>query len=112
MWVHIPGMTVCVLLAAQLYASPELVVREVKVEGNLRAPSATILRHISLSPGRRFDPAAVQRDLRELQSLGIFENIEVDTREAGENRIDAVFLVKELPFVSAFVIEGLSSGLE
>ena len=77
MWLPIPGTTrrltgaVCFLLAAQLYASPEQVVREVRVEGNLRAPAATIFRHISLSPGSRFDPAAVRRDLSELRSLGI-----------------------------------------
>ncbi len=102
----------CGLIAAPLHASPEPVVRYIKVEGNLRVPAATILHHIKLSPGNPFDSLTAQKSLEKLQSLGIFEYIEVDTREAGENRIDAIFRVKELPFVSAFVLEGLSGNLE
>jgi len=97
---------------AGLYASPAPRVRQVRVEGNLRIPAATIRHYISVSPDSPFDPAAAEADVRKLHALGMFRQISVLTQNAGPEAIDLVFRMEELPFVSSLVVEGVSEGME
>ncbi|PYV33203.1 MAG: hypothetical protein DMG09_22815, partial [Acidobacteria bacterium] len=76
---------------AGLYASPAPRVRQVRVEGNLRIPAATIRHYISVSPDAPFDPAAAEADVRKLHALGMFRQVSVLTQDAGPEAIDLVF---------------------
>src|SRR5688500_8437042 len=76
-------------------------VREVKIEGYLRVPTATILRYLSTSPRTSYNPAAAQADLKKLYSLGLFSSLELETSE-NPMGIDVLFRVVELPLVSDF----------
>jgi outer membrane protein insertion porin family len=91
-------------------ASPTI--RKVEVEGNVRTPAISILRRVSSAPDSPFDPAKSQQDLKKLYDMGLFESVQVITRDADEGQIDLVYRVREYPFISSFAIEGLDTKTE
>ncbi|MBZ5496169.1 MAG: BamA/TamA family outer membrane protein [Acidobacteriia bacterium] len=103
----------CLLLAApHLFSqtSPRLTIRSVQVRGNVRIPAATILHYVSAAPDKLYDEAGTRADMHFLYGLGVFQSLEIQTQEAGEGGIDVIYRVREQPFVSEFVIEGVSEG--
>lgn len=105
----------CLLWAApDLFpqTQPRLTIRTVQIAGNVRIPTATILHDISAAPDKLYDEAQVRGDLRQLYALGVFQTLDVLTQDAGEGRVDVIYQVREQPFVSEFVIEGVSSAEE
>src|SRR5687768_666290 len=84
-------------------------VREVKIEGNLRVPTATILRYLSTNPRTPYTPEAAQADLKKLHSLGLFSSLELETSESPAG-IVVLFRVVELPLVSGFALEGVENA--
>jgi outer membrane protein insertion porin family len=99
------------ILSGQIYADVTMV-RRVEVIGNFRVPAESILRQVSAASERPFDPAASQADLRKLYGMGVFQNVEIDSRDAGKGWVDVTYRVKEFPFVSAFLLDGVKEGLE
>ncbi len=92
--------------------SPDLpIVRQVDVVGNIRVPAAAILRRVSAVPRRPFDAEAFQADVRRLYGMGVFQNVEISSRDAGGREVDVTYRVREFPFVSAFLVEGVKEGL-
>jgi outer membrane protein insertion porin family len=87
-------------------------IRSVRVEGNLRVPTASILHHVSMVSGTSFDEAAARSDMRKLHALGLFSFLEVVTEDAGNGLMDVIFRVEERPFVSDFRIEGVKESLK
>lgn len=92
--------------------APSATVRSVLVEGNSRVPAGTILARISSVPNARFDSRKAEADLRKLYELGVFADVQVQSREAAEGQVDVVYRVKEFPFISNVSIEGVDSKLE
>jgi outer membrane protein insertion porin family len=82
-------------------------VRGVQVSGNARIPTDTILHYVSSVPGNVYDADRAGHDLRKLFDLGVFQSLDIQTRDAGLGQIDVIYRVHELPFVSEFVIEGV-----
>ncbi|HYK88478.1 MAG TPA: POTRA domain-containing protein [Acidobacteriota bacterium] len=103
-----------ILLGAVLIGSahPDATrVRHVEVVGNLRIPAVSILHLVSAAPDKLFDPAATRADLGRLHSMGIFQEVEVDSRDAGTGYVDVTYHVTEFPLVSAFTLEGINDAL-
>ena len=88
------------------------IVRNVTVEGNSRIPADAILRQLSAAPNSAFNSKTSQQDLQKLYKLGLFEDVQVQTRDAGNGQVDLVYRVREYPFISSFSIEGVDSKLE
>jgi outer membrane protein insertion porin family len=87
-------------------------IRAVRVDGNLRVPTASILHHVSMVSGTPFDESAARSDMRKLHTLGLFSFLEVVTEDAGNGLMDVIFRVEERPFVSDFRIEGVKESLK
>ena len=87
-------------------------IRSVRVEGNVRVPTASILHHVSMVSGTPFDESAARSDMRKLHALGLFSFLEVVTEDAGNGLMDVIFRVEERPFVSDFRIEGVKESLK
>ena len=68
-----------------------LTIRSVTVEGNSRVPAETILRRLSAAPNSPFNPVRSQEDLRTLFNLGIFEDLQVQSKKAGSGRVDVIY---------------------
>ena len=101
------------LLSAVLSTAPAGVirVRHVEVVGNFRIPQASILGQVSARPEHPFDAAVASYDVSRLYRMGYFENVEIDSREAGPDYVDVIYRVKEFPFVSGFDISGIGEAL-
>ncbi|MDD1678451.1 MAG: hypothetical protein LUO93_04610, partial [Methanomicrobiales archaeon] len=99
-------------MPAALNASPAPIIRRIEIEGNSRISAASILRQISSAPNMPFDSAKSQLDLKKLYALGLFEDLQVQSRDAGEGQVDIVYRVREYPFISGSSIEGVEEGLE
>ena len=106
-------LTGCLLLVASptfSQAPPPPTIRHVNVEGNVRVPSATILHSISAAPGKEFIRDEVQDDLRRLHDLGVFQFLEIREQLPDGNTVDLTYRVREQPWVSDFVIDGVDQG--
>ncbi|MDP6796844.1 MAG: BamA/TamA family outer membrane protein [Candidatus Krumholzibacteria bacterium] len=70
------------------------VLSEIRLEGNRRTRDLAILRELYLQPGLAFDIRLLQRDLRFLDSIGLFESVSAQVREE-EDRLILTLLVRE-----------------
>jgi outer membrane protein assembly complex protein YaeT len=91
-------------------SAPKLTVRSVKILGNVRIPTDTILHYISTAPNQIFDERKTREELRTLHDLGLFQTLDIQAQEIGDGLVDVIFRVHELPFISEFVMEGLSQA--
>jgi outer membrane protein assembly complex protein YaeT len=110
-------MCLCLFLIAALLPGPPNApspptIKNIVIEGNLRIPASTILLQISEAPNCSFDPVKSQKDLRKLYSLGVFEDVQVQSREVEHGQVELVFRVHEYPFLSSFSIKGVDDKLE
>src|SRR5437660_453215 len=61
-------------------------VAQVLIEGNARVDDEAIRIHVQSRAGARYDPAAVDSDVRAIHAMGFFENVEVERRPSPERR--------------------------
>jgi outer membrane protein assembly complex protein YaeT len=106
------SLLIAVLLLGASKAIPAPLIRYVKMEGNTRIPAASILRRISAIPNTPLNRANLREDLKMLHSLGLFKNIKIVGRSAGQGRVDLIYQVCEYPFISSFSIEGVDESIE
>jgi outer membrane protein assembly complex protein YaeT len=94
---------------AGAYSAP--LVRHIQVEGNVRIPEQSILQQISTISDEPLAPINISEDLKKLYRCGFFEDVQVLSRNAGPNQVDIIYSVREHPFISSFLIEGVDEGL-
>jgi outer membrane protein insertion porin family len=90
------------------------VVESVDIQGNRRLRDEDLLYYIKTRPGDIFDPAALERDLRELLSLNFFDKTatRVLTEDGIRGGVNVIFEVRELPIIRDLVFKGTSSITE
>ncbi len=91
--------------------SPQQIVESVDVSGNRRLRDEDLLYYIKTRPGDVYDPAALERDLRELLSLNFFDKTytRVLTTDGARGGVNVIFEVRELPIVRDLQFTGLKS---
>ncbi len=92
-------------------AAPQQVVETVDIQGNRRLRDEDLLYYIKTRPGDVYDPAALERDLRELLSLNFFDKTatRVLTEEGVRGGVNVIFEVRELPIIRDLQFRGLES---
>lgn len=72
-------------------------VEKVQIRGNTKTRDKVIRRELRIRPGERFDGKKIEKSKERLQNLNYFEEITYDTEptDAGSNRKDLIFRVKE-----------------
>ena len=77
------------------------VVESVDISGNRRLRDEDLLYYIKTRPGDVYDPAALERDLKELLSLNFFDKVKtrVLTTDGARGGVNVIFEVAELPIV-------------
>jgi outer membrane protein insertion porin family len=98
-------MLLTLVLTTPLMAQEERIAR-VQVEGNVYADSALIINTAGLKIGDRLDPEQIQQIIRRLYSLGLFSDVQVETRPAGGQDVNVILLVSEFPAIEKVIIEG------
>ncbi len=74
------------------------VVRSIRVRGNDRIDTATILYYIRTREDQPLKKATVRRDIEQIFSLGQFSDIRVETHPAGDG-VEVVYVVEEIPSI-------------
>ncbi len=87
------------------------IVESVDISGNRRLRDEDLLYYIKTRPGDVYDPAALERDLKELLSLNFFDKsfTRVLTTDGARGGVNVIFEVKELPIVRDLQFTGLKA---
>lgn len=90
------------------------VVESVDIQGNRRLRDEDLLYYIKTRPGDVYDPAALERDLRELLSLNFFEKTatRVLVEDGIRGGVNVIFEVRELPIIRDLQFKGTSAIAE
>jgi outer membrane protein insertion porin family len=72
-------------------------VEKIQIRGNTKTRDKVIRRELRIRPGERFDGKKIDKSKERLENLNYFEEITYDTEptDAGSNRKDLIFRVKE-----------------
>ena len=85
-------------------AQEKVVLKEVKIAGNLRVEEDGIRLHIKNRPGELFDRAVVEQDVKAIYRMGFFEDVQAEISPDGV----LTYTVKEKPYVREVKIQGNS----
>lgn len=90
------------------------VVESVDISGNRRLRDEDLLYYIKTRAGDVYDPAALERDLKELLSLNFFDKTatRVLTTDGARGGVNVIFEVAELPIVRDLQFTGLKAVQE
>ncbi|MFQ5444641.1 MAG: POTRA domain-containing protein, partial [Nitrospinales bacterium] len=99
-----------VLLNVFLFAYPAhsqegKIVRSLKIEGNKRVDDSTILYYVKTKIGEPLSRALIRRDIEQINSLGQFKNIRVETQTTSKG-LEVIFVVEEIPSIGNVKITG------
>ncbi|MFL6374691.1 MAG: outer membrane protein assembly factor BamA [Pyrinomonadaceae bacterium] len=121
------GVLLCAVLGTQAFAADaaadnpttavdssktaapvQQVVETVQIMGNRRLRQEDLMYYIKTRPGDVYDPAALQRDLKELLSLNFFDKTEtsVSVEDGVRGGVNVIFKVKELPIIRDLEFKG------
>lgn len=81
-------------------------VREVRFEGLTRSPEQFIRNQVRTAPGQPLDWAVVREDLRRLERLGEFSDIQADLLVDDALNVVVVYRLTEAPIVQDVVVVG------
>lgn len=95
-------------------ARAQQVVESVDIQGNRRLRDEDLFYYIKTRAGDVYDPAALERDLRELLSLNFFDKTatRVLTEDGVRGGVNVIFEVKELPIIRDLVFKGAGALTE
>jgi outer membrane protein insertion porin family len=84
------------------------IVETVDIQGNRRLRDDDLLYYIKTRPGDVYDPAALERDLRELLSLNFFDKTatRVLTTDGVRGGVNVIFEVREWPIIRDLQFSG------
>ncbi|MDH5477093.1 MAG: outer membrane protein assembly factor BamA [Nitrospinota bacterium] len=80
-------------------------IKEVRIEGTVRADQNTVRYYIQSQPGQKFDRARISSDIRKVHSLGYFDGVKVDVKDS-EGGLVVTFIFREKPYVKEIIITG------
>src|SRR5687767_7763901 len=97
----VPAKTDSNANTASITSAAQQIVESVDISGNRRLRDDDLLYYIKTRAGDVYDPAALERDLKEVLSLNFFEKTatRVLTTDGARGGVNVIFEVKELPIV-------------
>jgi outer membrane protein insertion porin family len=99
-------------VALEITEGRQAYINRIEITGNARTRDKVIRRDLLLVEGDVFNSALLQASRRNLQNMGYFEDVKLDTkRAAAEDRVDLTVDVKEKP-TGAFTIGGGFSSVD
>ena len=87
------------------YTGREFLIAEITVRGNERIDAGAVRQHISSRAGDRFDPKALNADLKSIFKMGYFDDVAVNVIDTEKGK-EVIFEVKEKPIIGQILIEG------
>jgi translocation and assembly module TamB len=81
-------------VVAQIEPGSQVIVGDVRFEGNVRTNESVLRRRVPLGPGDPLNPLSAQRARHRIARLGVFEDVDVRFEPPEGNRRDVVFDVE------------------
>ena len=81
-------------------------IKEVKISGNQRANSNTVLFYIHSKAGESYSVKKTREDIRRIYDLGYFDDITLDISEEADGLV-LTYRLKEKPFIRSVELEGV-----
>ncbi|MFN3419423.1 MAG: outer membrane protein assembly factor BamA [Pyrinomonadaceae bacterium] len=99
---------------ADAASNQQQIVESVDIQGNRRLRDEDLLYYIKTRPGDVYDPAALERDLKELLSLNFFDKTatRVLTTEGVRGGVNVIFEVREWPIIRDLQFNGIKAVQE
>ena len=86
------------VMAPHVHAQSEGLVGSIKIEGNKRVETSTLLYYIKTREGEPLSRSQISKDIEQIYDLGQFKDIRVETRQ-GSKGLEVVFIVEEIPSI-------------
>ena len=93
------------IMESHVYAQTEELVGSVKIEGNKRVDTSTLLFYIKTRKGEALSRKQIGKDIEKIYDLGQFKDIRVETRQGSEG-LEVVFIVEEIPSIGNVMLYG------
>ncbi|WP_339136216.1 MAG: outer membrane protein assembly factor BamA [Candidatus Electrothrix sp. GW3-4] len=93
------------------YTNRDLIIAAITPEGNKRIDSGAIRRKISTKPGDTYSPDTLRKDLKQVFSMGYFDNVEIEVNDSAEGKA-VIFRVQEKPLIKTVTFTGLDKVQE
>jgi len=84
------------------------VIGSIKIEGNQIIGKDAIVNKMDLREGAPFRRSALGEEIREIYSLGYFDDVQVEAEEDGEGKVNLRIMVKERPSIGKINVDGNS----
>ena len=88
------------------YTNRNFIIASLIPEGNNRIDSGAILQKISTKPGDTYSPDTLRKDLKQVFSMGYFDNVEIDVNDSPDGK-KVIFRVQEKPLIKNVTFTGL-----
>jgi len=95
--------TICPYLFS-LEASEPVIIKEIRIQGNLRAEDDGIRVRLKARKGQPFKSAVVREDVKSIYQMGFFDDVKADLSSDGI----LTYIVKERPYIKEVSIQGNS----
>ncbi len=92
-------------MGRQIHAQTGDLVGSIKIEGNKRVETSTLLYYIKTREGEPLSRNQISEDIERVYSLGQFKDIRVETRQ-GLKGLEVVFIVEEIPSFGEILFYG------
>ncbi|HEY3165763.1 MAG TPA: POTRA domain-containing protein [Candidatus Binatia bacterium] len=87
-----------------LQSQEKVILKDIKIAGNLRVEDDGIRLHLKSRPGELFDPAMVEQDVKAIFRMGFFDDVQAELSPEGV----LTYAVKEKPYIREVKIQGAS----
>ncbi|HEY3166042.1 MAG TPA: POTRA domain-containing protein, partial [Candidatus Binatia bacterium] len=91
-------------LATPLQAQEKVILKDIKIAGNLRVEDDGIRLHLKSRAGEVFDSGVVEQDVKAIFRMGFFDDVKAELSPEGV----LTYAVKEKPYIREVKIQGAS----
>jgi outer membrane protein insertion porin family len=91
-------------LAAPLRAQEKVILKDIKIAGNLRVEDDGIRLHLKSRAGEAFDSSVVEQDVKAIFRMGFFDDVQAELSPEGV----LTYAIKEKPYIREVKIQGAS----
>ncbi len=82
-------------------------VGEIKIEGNKRIQREAILNKLEMKSGSPFRKSAIGDEIREIYSMGYFEDVQIRAEPSADGKMDLQITLKERPSIKNIELDGV-----
>ncbi len=93
------------------YTERDFRIASLAPEGNKRIDSGAILRKITTKVGDAYDQATLRKDLKEIYSMGYFNDVQIDVSDTPKGK-KVIFRVVEKPVIKSVIYTGMDEVKE